>query len=127
MEEWTEAQLEELRRDLVALREEREGLPDTARGRHLAREETEEPGGSVPEPLRKEEIMAAKKIEYGQEAGEQYTDLREAGIIDPAKVTGTALPSAASEASMLLTTEAVMVEDIKDGKKGPGFEGGGRP
>ncbi|WP_029200924.1 chaperonin GroEL [Oribacterium sp. NK2B42] len=44
---------------------------------------------------------------------EEYVDMLEAGILDPAKVTRTALQNAASVASTLLTTEAV-VADIKE-------------
>ena len=41
---------------------------------------------------------------------EEYVDLVEAGIIDPAKVTRTALENAASVAGMILTTEALVTE-----------------
>ena len=44
---------------------------------------------------------------------EEYVDMLEAGILDPAKVTRTALQNAASVASTLLTTESV-VADIKE-------------
>lgn len=44
---------------------------------------------------------------------ENYVDMMEAGILDPAKVTRTALQNAASVASTLLTTESV-VADIKE-------------
>ena len=40
----------------------------------------------------------------------RYTDMFEAGIVDPAKVTRSALENAASVASMLLTTEAAVVD-----------------
>jgi chaperonin GroEL len=54
-----------------------------------------------------------------------YEDLVEAGVIDPTKVTRTALQNAASIAGLLLTTEAVVVEKKEDEKSAPG--GGGMP
>ena len=51
------------------------------------------------------------KDAYGYDALRyKYTDMFEAGIVDPAKVTRSALENAASVASMLLTTEAAVVE-----------------
>jgi len=47
---------------------------------------------------------------------EQFTDLLKAGIVDPAKVTRSALQHAASIASMLLTTEA-MISELPEEKK----------
>ncbi len=46
-------------------------------------------------------------------ATEEYVDMIEAGIVDPAKVTRSALQNAASASAMLLTTEAGIV-DIKE-------------
>jgi chaperonin GroEL len=54
----------------------------------------------------------------------KYTDLIKAGIIDPTKVTRTALENAASIAGLLLTTEA-LISEIPEEKKGGG--GGGMP
>ena len=48
----------------------------------------------------------------------------EAGVIDPTKVTRTALQNAASIASLLLTTECVVVER-KEEEKAPSMPGGG--
>jgi len=56
---------------------------------------------------------------------EQYEDLVEAGVIDPTKVTRTALQNAASIASLLLTTECVVVEKKEDEKAAPAMPGGG--
>jgi len=44
---------------------------------------------------------------------EQYEDLVKAGVIDPAKVTRTALQNAASIASLMLTTEAMICEAVE--------------
>lgn len=57
----------------------------------------------------------------------EYLDMIKAGIIDPAKVTRTALQNAVSVATMILTTEC-LVTDIKDEKESPmGGMGGGMP
>jgi chaperonin GroEL len=55
---------------------------------------------------------------------EQYEDLVSAGVIDPTKVTRTALQNAASIAALLLTTEA-LVCDIKEEEKAPAMPPGG--
>ncbi len=48
---------------------------------------------------------------YGYDArNDVYTDLFKAGIIDPAKVTRSAIENAASIAAMVLTTEALVTE-----------------
>jgi len=49
-------------------------------------------------------------------ATEEYEDLIEAGIIDPTKVTRTALQNAASVASMLLTTECLIADKPEKAK-----------
>ncbi|MBQ6625875.1 MAG: chaperonin GroEL, partial [Ruminococcus sp.] len=61
-----------------------------------------------------ENIKRANKVGYGFNAlTEEYTDMIEAGIVDPTKVTRSALQHAASVASMVLTTES-LVADIKE-------------
>ena len=47
---------------------------------------------------------------------EAYEDLIKAGVIDPVKTTRTALENAASIASMILTTEALIAEKPEDAK-----------
>jgi chaperonin GroEL len=54
----------------------------------------------------------------------EYVDMIEAGIIDPTKVTRTALQNAASIAGLLLTTEAMIAESPDDDKKAGGGMGG---
>ena len=62
------------------------------------------------------DILNAKKAGYGFNfATEEYVDMFEAGILDPAKVTRSALQNAASVAAMVLTTES-LVTDIPDPK-----------
>ena len=56
---------------------------------------------------------------------EQYVDMIEAGIVDPAKVVRTALQDAASVAGLLITTEAMVAEVPKDKPAMPMGGGGG--
>jgi chaperonin GroEL len=73
------------------------------------------------------EKVAAGKDSYGFNAAtEQYEDLVAAGVIDPAKVTRYALQNAASIASLMLTTEAMIAEYPEEkGEGGGGGMGGG--
>lgn len=58
------------------------------------------------------EILSNDDLNYGYDAlNDEYCDMFEKGIIDPVKVTRTALESAGSVASTLLTTECVVVQD----------------
>jgi chaperonin GroEL len=58
-----------------------------------------------------EKIRTSKENNYGYNAlTDEYEDLVAAGVIDPTKVTRTALQNAASIAGLLLTTEALVVE-----------------
>ena len=60
------------------------------------------------------DILTAKKAGYGFDFyKEEYVDMFKAGILDPAKVTRSALQNAASVAAMVLTTES-LVADIPD-------------
>jgi chaperonin GroEL len=56
----------------------------------------------------------------------EYVNMIKAGIIDPAKVTRGALENAASIASMILTTEALITDIPEDDKPDP-MAGGGMP
>ncbi len=61
-----------------------------------------------------ENILQNDKVEYGFDAyNEKYCDMFEAGIVDPTKVTRSALQNAASVAATVLTTES-LVADIKN-------------
>lgn len=61
-----------------------------------------------------ENIKKANKPGYAYNAlTEEYTDMLEAGIVDPAKVTRSAIQNASSVAAMVLTTES-LVADIKE-------------
>jgi chaperonin GroEL len=73
-----------------------------------------------------EKVRADKNVNFGFNAAtEEYGDLVKQGVIDPTKVTRTALQNAASIASLLLTTEAVIAELPEDKKKAaPPMPGG---
>ena len=70
-------------------------------------------------------LIESKDVNFGFDAQTgTYTDMVKAGIIDPVKVVRTALQDAASVASLLITTEAMIAElPKKDG--GPAMPGGG--
>jgi chaperonin GroEL len=70
-------------------------------------------------------IRDSKENNYGYNAGtDKYEDLVVAGVIDPTKVTRTALQNAASIAGLMLTTEA-MISEIPEKKEPAGHGGGG--
>lgn len=74
-----------------------------------------------------DKIKNANELNYGYDAAKnEYGDLVKKGIIDPTKVTRSALQNAASIASMLLTTESI-VTDIPEEKAPPMPGGGGMP
>jgi chaperonin GroEL len=72
-----------------------------------------------------EKVRASKDDAFGYNAlTDTYENLVQAGVIDPTKVTRTALQNAASIAGLLLTTEALVVEKKED-KPAPAAPGGG--
>ena len=73
-----------------------------------------------------EKVRSSKDDKFGYNAlTDTYEDLVQAGVIDPTKVTRTALQNAASIASLLLTTEAIIVEKKeKESHPAPGGAGG---
>ncbi len=71
-----------------------------------------------------DKIKTSGKANYGFDAAKEvYTDMVEAGIVDPAKVTRSALQNAASVAATVLTTEAV-VSDKKEENPAPAASAG---
>jgi chaperonin GroEL len=69
------------------------------------------------------QVRASKKASYGFDAdSEDYADMIEAGIIDPTKVTRTALQNASSIAGLMITTEALITD--KPEEKAPEMPGG---
>src|SRR5438445_82268 len=71
-----------------------------------------------------EEVKKRKGNEGYDVSADEYTDLVKAGIVDPTKVTRTALQNAASIAGLLLTTEALVTE-IPEKEKTPPMPPGG--
>ena len=68
------------------------------------------------------EKVKSSNLGFGFDAAnEQYVDMKKVGIVDPTKVTRSAIQNAESVASMILTTEAI-VTDIKEEKCGCGHE-----
>jgi chaperonin GroEL len=64
-------------------------------------------------------VKEAKEANFGfNAASDEYTDMISAGILDPAKVTRTALQNAASISALMLTTEA-LVSEIPEDEKAP--------
>ncbi len=62
-----------------------------------------------------DKIITAGKPNYGFDAAKEvYTDMLEAGIVDPTKVTRSALENAASVAAMVLTTESLIADKPED-------------
>ena len=74
-----------------------------------------------------EEVKKRKGSEGYNVADNEYEDLVKAGVVDPKKVTRTALQNAASIAGLLLTTECLVTEIPEKEKKAPmpGGHGGG--
>ena len=109
-----------------AVEKMRGGTTDEKGGRMIVRKSMEEPlrqiavnagfeGGVVVEQVRKAEGSTGFNAATGV-----YEDLVAAGVIDPAKVTRSTLQNAASIAALLLTTEALVVEQPEDTPPMPG-------
>ena len=108
----------------------RGGSDDEKTGRNIVRKSMEEPlrqiafnagfeGGVVVEQVRAAEGSSGFNAATGV-----YEDLLAAGVIDPAKVTRSTLQNAASIAALLLTTEALVVEQPEDAPAMAGGHGG---
>jgi len=74
-----------------------------------------------------EKVKASKDINFGYDAySEEYVDMLKSGIIDPTKVTRSALQNAASVSGLMLTTEVMITDLPEDDKKMmPQMPGGG--
>ena len=70
-----------------------------------------------------EKVSAMKGNEGYNALTDTYEDLVKSGVIDPTKVTRTALANAASVATLLLTSDALVAEKPKEGKAGAGTGG----
>ncbi len=102
---------------------------DVAVGVKIVRRALEEPARQIAQNAGEEGSVIVRQLfessgNIGFNAGTgKFEDMVKAGVIDPAKVTKTALINAASIAGLMLTTEA-MVAEIKEKDKG-GMPGGG--
>ncbi len=108
-----------------------EGDPDEQIGVNIVKRALEEPLRQIVQNAGKEgavvveRVRAEKNESYGFNAQtETYEDLVKAGVIDPAKVTRTALQNAASIAGLMLTTEAMVSEIPEEDKGSPAMPGG---
>ena len=109
-----------------------EGDSDEQIGVNIIKRAVEEPLRQIAGNAGKEGAVIVEKIRESDDsafgfnaATEVFEDLVSAGVIDPAKVTRTALQNAASIAGLMLTTEA-MISEIPD-EKGDGGMPGGMP
>jgi chaperonin GroEL len=104
--------------------------PDEKVGVAIVRRAIEEPTRQLADNAGKEGALVVEEVKKrkGNEgydvAADEYTDLVKAGIVDPTKVTRTALQNAASIAGLLLTTEALVTE-IPEKEKTPPMPPGG--
>ena len=96
---------------------------DEATGAQIVRRALEEPirqivqNAGLEGSVVVEKVRAAKDVAHGFDAeSNEYVDMMHAGIIDPTKVERIALQNAASIASLLLTTEA-LITDMPDDEK----------
>jgi chaperonin GroEL len=108
-----------------------EGDADEQIGVNIVRRALEEPLRQIVQNAGKEGAVVVERVrnEKNENIGfnaatENFEDLVKAGVIDPAKVTRTALQNAASIAGLMLTTEA-MVSEIPEDEKGGGAMPGG--
>jgi len=107
------------RSDLAAKKLKLEG--DEQFGVTIVRRACEEPLRQIVLNCGTEGAIVAEKIKTNQDPNfgfnattDQYEDLVKAGVIDPTKVTRTALQNAASIASLMLTTEATVCGVVEE-------------
>jgi len=108
---------------------------DETVGVNIVRRALEEPLRQIAENAGVEGSIVVQKVREGKDdygfnaKDEKYEGLCGAGIIDPTKVTRVALENAASIASMLLTTECVIVDKADENAAAPAMPpmGGGMP
>ncbi len=104
---------------------------DVKVGINIVRKALEEPLRQIANNAGLEGSVVVERVK-GEKPGfglnamtEEYVDMIKAGIVDPAKVTRSALQNAASIASMVLTTEALVADQPKKGKPAPAYPPGG--
>jgi len=105
--------------------------PEQQTGVGIIRRALEEPIRQIANNAGLEGSIVVEKVRSGSgnfgfnAAKDEYTDLIADGIIDPTKVVRTALQNAASVASLMLTTEAIIVERREDKPASPSMPHGG--
>ncbi len=103
---------------------------DQTTGIRIVQKALEEPLRQIVNNTGLEGSVVLQKVKEGKDdfgfnaASEQYENLIKAGVIDPTKVTRTALENAASVSSLLITTEAVVYEK-KEKETAPAMPHGG--
>jgi chaperonin GroEL len=114
-----------------ARKNDEDGDPDEQIGVNIVRRALEEPLRQIVQNAGKEGAVIVERVrsEKNENVGfnaqtEEFEDLVKAGVIDPAKVTRTALQNAASIAGLMLTTEAMVSELPEEDKAGPAMPGG---
>ncbi|CAB3679771.1 MULTISPECIES: chaperonin GroEL [Achromobacter] len=113
-----------------AIAELKGDTPDQNAGIKLILRAVEEPLRTIVTNAGEEASVVVSNVlngkgNYGYNAATgEYTDLVEQGVLDPTKVTRTALQNAASVASLLLTAEAAVVELAEDKPAAPAMPGG---
>jgi chaperonin GroEL len=123
----------------VALLRAQRGLEDIGdneeqkAGVKIVRRAVEEPLRRIAENAGIDGSIVIDKVKHSKGSQgfnaqtETYEDLLKAGVIDPTKVVRTALQNAASVASLLLTTEAMVAEKPEEKGAAGGMPGGGMP
>lgn len=107
--------------------------PDSQTGINIIKRALEEPVRQIASNAGAEGSVIVEKVKeaapgvgYNALTG-VYEDLVAAGIVDPAKVTRSALQNAASIAAMILTTETLIADIPEENQGGMGGMGGGMP
>jgi chaperonin GroEL len=112
--------------------------PDAQTGVTIVRRALEEPmrgialnagmdGAVVIDSVRRQQVEKGNKYLGYDVIDNEYCDMVEKGIIDPAKVTRSAVENAASIAAMILTTEALITDIPEPERASAGPPGGGMP
>ena len=113
-------------KDVAALKEE----GDVQTGINIVKRALEEPVRQIAENAGLEGSVIVEKLKEQKDgvgynaAADKWEDMVEAGIVDPTKVTRSALQNAASVSALLLTTEAVVADKPEEKKDAPQQDAG---
>ncbi len=120
-----------LLRALKAIEKMKLDVEDQQIGVNIIRRSLEEPLRQIANNAGKEGSVIVQRVkeekdDFGYDAGkDEFTKMIDAGIIDPTKVVRTALQNAASVASLMITTEAMIAEKPEEKKPMAGMPPGG--